>query len=448
MSLNLKKEKKKKEDEVSLGIGMFQNDVIKILRLNPLYRKTEEIQRIIDFLIFFEVFRNFENLNELKEICKSAEYLYIEQGTFVFTQGDSPDYYYIVIKGEVAGSVKKIETTQTKFLDEVDIIFKLGYGKGFGELALLENVPRSASLFATKATHLMLVSRVNYIKAVQFYHQKQAIKNVEFLNEVRLFDKFEEEIKKKFSSFCYENTFQSKSVLLKQNDPITKIFFIKTGSISMFRTIDLETISPKIREKYKIEISKIKLPMKIFIGALGNNDNIGIHEISFKIRSKFDYIVSIPSRLIEMNMSDLLKQEFGKALLTLPVQISTFPDDDIFVQEFFERNKWQSFQHNYSQKVLCENKIEKNFKLRMDFVEKDLNHGKLKNQSQTCEKMKDKLRLINANIKEYMKRVKDRLPMMANAKNHVALYEIMNLKNKSSRKNFGLGINQIMNEDN
>lgn len=423
----------KKEDESSLGINVFQNDVIKILRMSPVYRKEEEIQRLVDYLVFFEVFKEIKNIDHLRTISRSATYLYVEQGNFVFQQGDPPDYFYILVRGEVAGTVKKVEGPQTKFLDEVDVIFKLSHGSGFGEKALIENIARTASLIATKASHLMLITREDYMQTVRMHHLLNAEKNIVLLDEIKLFANFDEKKKSKFTSFCYEHTYPSNSVLLAQDAPVTKLIFLKTGTIAMYRHISLANVSERIKQKYSKEIAAAVFPIKFKVGTLGNSDQIGLNEFILKEKSKFDYEVQIPSRGIEISTSDFVKQDNFLEFLTYDQSKLAFPTDDIFIQEYFEQRKWKAFQKQYSEKIMCEMQIAKLDRLRAS--EKHIENAQCI-QTQTSEKVKIRLRKINVGIKNYMEEVKNNLPMIANTKNHVALYEIINAKGKNKKKLF------------
>ena len=414
----------KKEDDIGLGISLFQNDIIKILRMNPIYRKEDEIQRMVDFLNYFEVFQGVELSESFKLLCKNSEYRFVEQGNFVFEQGDMPEYFYILIKGEVAGSVKKIEGAQNKFFDEVDMIFKLHYGQGFGEKALIDNIPRTASLVATKASHLMLVPREDYLRTIQSHHVQQSLQNAQLLSEIRLFDNFTEKQKQHFASFCYLKTLPLGHCCIRQDDEVTKVILIKLGMVDMFRNIRLESLSERVVRKYQSEISKTVFPIRFHLGFLGNGDYIGVHELFAKKKMCFEYVVQLPSRILEISVSDLVKQGEFVSLLNFDEQKNRVPDDDLLVQEYFERRKWTDFQKCFSQKVVFEKKM---------------------NEAQESQaKMTNKLNRINARIRRYMDDVKTNLPLIATSKNHVALYEILNRKNKDSRHKLGLGLNQIM----
>ncbi len=78
----------------------------------------------------------------------------IPKGSFVFIEGDKDYHFYIVEKGEV----EIFTMVDGKILP----IAKVGPGESFGEFALLERAPRSASARATTEVHLVRVSEEGY----------------------------------------------------------------------------------------------------------------------------------------------------------------------------------------------------------------------------------------------------------------------------------------------
>jgi len=72
----------------------------------------------------------------------------------IFSEGDRSDYMAIVLHGVV-------EITKHEEGDEFSTKFlvRLGPGRAFGEMALVEGQPRSASALAAEETRLMVLTR-------------------------------------------------------------------------------------------------------------------------------------------------------------------------------------------------------------------------------------------------------------------------------------------------
>ena len=75
-------------------------------------------------------------------------------GAEIFHQGDFGRLFYLVERGEVEVLVEGRPAT------------RLGVGAGFGEIALLRDVPRTATVVATRDGELFTLDRDEFIPAV------------------------------------------------------------------------------------------------------------------------------------------------------------------------------------------------------------------------------------------------------------------------------------------
>ncbi len=77
-------------------------------------------------------------------------------GTVIFREGDSPDFAYVVMKGEVEISSRR--------QDGRVILSGLAPHQLFGDLALLEHTPRSATATTVKGCELLAISKEQFFK--------------------------------------------------------------------------------------------------------------------------------------------------------------------------------------------------------------------------------------------------------------------------------------------
>lgn len=78
-----------------------------------------------------------------------------ESGEIIFEQGDPGDFMYVVVEGEV------------EIILRGEIINTLRPGEIFGEMALIDNRPRSATAKAAAPTKLAPVNRFSFTYYVQ-----------------------------------------------------------------------------------------------------------------------------------------------------------------------------------------------------------------------------------------------------------------------------------------
>ena len=102
-------------------------------------------------------------------------YCEVGPNEYIFKQGDSASSYFILERGSLEVIVND------KFVRD------LKSGEGFGELALLYNAPRSASVRTTETCYLWGIDRHTFRKAVEEMITKEYEENRKFIEAVRFF---------------------------------------------------------------------------------------------------------------------------------------------------------------------------------------------------------------------------------------------------------------------
>ena len=92
---------------------------------------------------------------ELERLAQGAEWVSVAAGTEVVTQGDEADSYYLVASGELSVTIDGVRRAQTMVA-----------GDGFGEIALLNRVARTATVTALEDCELLVVSSGDFLGAV------------------------------------------------------------------------------------------------------------------------------------------------------------------------------------------------------------------------------------------------------------------------------------------
>lgn len=88
---------------------------------------------------------------DLEEILEISEPVLVEADEYVFEEGDRGDHFFIIVRGEI--ELRKASGKGVKRLA------MLRTGQAFGEMALLNQTPRSASAYAVSDTYMLSVSR-------------------------------------------------------------------------------------------------------------------------------------------------------------------------------------------------------------------------------------------------------------------------------------------------
>jgi CRP-like cAMP-binding protein len=139
---------------VPLGIGL----VVFALAAAPVLRRLD--RRVVSRPDVMALMRGVPFLAALRppaieRLSQRAEWIDVAEGTVVITQGDRGDAFYIVDQGRL--SVVK---------DGQRLPYDMDSGDGFGELALLRDVPRSTTITALVPCRLLRVERDEFLAAV------------------------------------------------------------------------------------------------------------------------------------------------------------------------------------------------------------------------------------------------------------------------------------------
>jgi len=98
----------------------------------------------------------------LERLAASLIPAHVEAGDEIIRQGDIGDRYYVLAEGRVAVMIDGVPARE------------LGPGEGFGEIALLRDVPRTASVVALGEVELLALERLPFLEVVTGFPQSGA----------------------------------------------------------------------------------------------------------------------------------------------------------------------------------------------------------------------------------------------------------------------------------
>ena len=123
----------------------------------------------------------FEKLNtdERKNIADRFILRRFPKNTVVINEGDEANTLYIILSGKVKVFLSNADGKEI-------IINTQGVGEHFGELALLDNAPRSASVMTTEKSSIGAISKIDFVTLLT-RHPELALKLIRELTQwVRL----------------------------------------------------------------------------------------------------------------------------------------------------------------------------------------------------------------------------------------------------------------------
>jgi MFS family permease len=123
-------------------------------RLARLDRVTAVPTREIALLRGSTLFRPLP-ADQLEAVARRTVWVTVPTGTVVIREGDPGDRFYVLAAGAV-----RVERDGRHLRDIVTV------GDGFGEIALLRDVPRTATVTSTQETVLLTIERAAFLAAV------------------------------------------------------------------------------------------------------------------------------------------------------------------------------------------------------------------------------------------------------------------------------------------
>ncbi|MEM9067445.1 MAG: Stp1/IreP family PP2C-type Ser/Thr phosphatase [Myxococcota bacterium] len=118
---------------------------------------TREVNLKLDILHKMPLFR-FVTYQELVRVLNITDVIPFEAGANVVREGDEGDRLFVVLTGKVR--VHSSETT----------LVELGPGQHFGEMALVDKAPRSASVTAVEESKLLAIKRRDFFDMIRKDH--------------------------------------------------------------------------------------------------------------------------------------------------------------------------------------------------------------------------------------------------------------------------------------
>jgi CRP-like cAMP-binding protein len=114
---------------------------------------------VVDLLIAIPMFDQIK-ADDLKVVARHMHFMDFEPKEIIFSEGDKGDFICFVTKGFL-NVLKKNEKGKNA------AIASLGRGRSLGEMALLDDFPRSATVRAKTGATLLILTRKNFEKVLK-----------------------------------------------------------------------------------------------------------------------------------------------------------------------------------------------------------------------------------------------------------------------------------------
>ena len=224
-----------------------------LLEIPPKKREDKTCLELMNLTKDLKVFENIAKSIEHQNICSSITLVTCKPNEVVIRQGDQGDCLYYILHGLVSIQLSiQIDTgiqDKNQIVNVVKNIGELKDGEIFGELALLYNIPRTASIIALTDTSLIKIDKMPFTKYLKNVFEGQLQDQIEFLQICPIFNKMPKDLLIKIGIRAVIKKFATGQVILKNDTKSDSIFVIRRGTVKVIKEILFIKNENKIRKK-------------------------------------------------------------------------------------------------------------------------------------------------------------------------------------------------------
>lgn len=160
---------------------------------------------------------------EKKIVADAMDEQKFHKNEVVIKEGDEGDSLYVVATGTLSCTKIFKGNTEPTFLKRYEP------GEAFGELALLYNAPRAATIFSDDDSTLYGLDRQTFNHIVKDAAIRKKDKYEAFLKQVSLLSTMDDYERAQVSEAFKEEKYKTNELIIKEGDAGDKLYFIMEG---------------------------------------------------------------------------------------------------------------------------------------------------------------------------------------------------------------------------
>lgn len=220
------------------------HSLLAVLTLPPTSRTAKDVLGLVAFtqrIKFFASLDTDQGSDVHRQCAQSMTYLPITAGEvrnrqFVFHAGEEGSQFYVIL----AGSVAVLAPYRRKDgKEDYNLLVTLKAGDSFGELALISNKPRAATIYTREDCHFAVLTRTDYLRILSRIQDLQLTARVELLQRHPAFAAWSRNALQRLSYFFKMVTYKRKQVLFRAGQIANEVFLVKSGDFQLVKSISV-----------------------------------------------------------------------------------------------------------------------------------------------------------------------------------------------------------------
>jgi CRP-like cAMP-binding protein len=163
---------------------------------------------------------------ELEDVIDVMQAQYVNEGEVIIQQGDHGELFYILEEGTC------------QILIDSESLGMIESGSSFGDLALMYNCPRAATIIAITDCTLWTLDRVFFRQAMVTSSSNQNVQLSQFLSKISLFASLGVQQLNQLARSLTKQTYEDGQYIIRQGDMGDQFYVIYKGKVLVSKTDD------------------------------------------------------------------------------------------------------------------------------------------------------------------------------------------------------------------
>ncbi|UPR01787.1 cAMP-dependent protein kinase [Chloropicon primus] len=200
-----------------------------------------------------------------------------------------------------------------------------GPGDSFGELSLLKNQPRAATVQTDEPTFFVVIDKPDYDRTIKTRHQRKILDKVDFLCKLPIFQKCSITELAEFVCYLSEVDHPRNKIILAQGDDASNVHFVVRGTVQVIKSVPLKKKSKNSEQQFGHALLGVYDPGTYFghNAILTKTDQpysvVTVVETTTYVLSLHDFFLRLNSmtlQIIKESLSDNLSDEQTQTCIT------------------------------------------------------------------------------------------------------------------------------------
>ncbi|KAL3880118.1 hypothetical protein ACJMK2_032387 [Sinanodonta woodiana] len=215
------------------NFGRIEPEMVRLRKLLAIpkgYRTVDHIRVILALLRGNASFQDYPG-NVQIQLAKCMEYESYEARRMILKQGHRPEAFYIILSGSVLANIQDTSPTTGKTF--VRTVHEMSAGDTFGEIALIEDCMRTASIICKTSVELLVIMKDDFDAIIRTPLTRQMEDHIAFCKSMPLLQDFPcDKLASQPRHFFYQY-FSKGSIIVHDSQESKHLVIIKAGKCRM-----------------------------------------------------------------------------------------------------------------------------------------------------------------------------------------------------------------------